>query len=101
MVPLREEYRFSSQQRPNRLWGPPASISIGREESEADHSPPSIAEVQNAWRCTSTFPVRFHDVMLKHTDDWKRKAIQKLTLQFQEQKNREKQRYGPARLVQW
>jgi hypothetical protein len=86
-VPIIEEHHFSSHQRPNRLWDPPASISIAREESEADHSPPSIAEAQNAWRCTSTFPVRFYDAILKHKDNWKRKAIQKLILQFQEQEN--------------
>jgi hypothetical protein len=31
---------------------------------EADHSPPSSAEVKNAWSYTSTPPVRLHGVVL-------------------------------------
>jgi len=31
---------------------------------EADHSPPSRAEVKNAWRYTSTPPIRLHFVVL-------------------------------------
>jgi hypothetical protein len=31
---------------------------------EADHSPPSIAEVRNAWNYTSTPPIRPHGVVL-------------------------------------
>jgi hypothetical protein len=30
------------------------SPGVRRPEREADHSPPSSAEVRNAWRCTST-----------------------------------------------
>jgi hypothetical protein len=31
---------------------------------EADHSPPSRAEVKNAWSYTSTPPIRLHGVEL-------------------------------------
>jgi hypothetical protein len=31
---------------------------------EADHSPPSSAEVKNAWSCTSTLPLHLHSVGL-------------------------------------
>jgi hypothetical protein len=31
---------------------------------EADHSPPSSAEVKNAWSHTSTPPIRLHGVVL-------------------------------------
>jgi hypothetical protein len=31
---------------------------------EADHSPPSSAEVKNAWSYTSTRPIRLHGVVL-------------------------------------
>jgi len=41
------------------------AVSLGakRPGHEADHSPPSSAEV-NAWRYTSTPPIRIHGVML-------------------------------------
>jgi hypothetical protein len=51
----------------------PASYSIGtrgfslgvkQPGCEADHSPPSSAEVKNAWSYTSTPPIRLHDVVL-------------------------------------
>jgi len=51
---------FSSPPRPDRLWGPPRLSTGGfylgttRPEREADHSPPSSAEVRNAWSYTST-----------------------------------------------
>jgi hypothetical protein len=36
-------------------WVPGAlSLAVRRAGREADHSPPSSAEVKNAWRCTST-----------------------------------------------
>jgi hypothetical protein len=48
---------FFSLQRPDRLWGPPSLLSNGyqglllrgakRQGREADHSPPSSAEVKN------------------------------------------------------
>jgi hypothetical protein len=31
---------------------------------EADHSPPSSAEIKNAWSYTSTPPIRLHGVVL-------------------------------------
>jgi len=31
---------------------------------EGDHSSPSNAEVKDAWRCTSTPPIRLHGVVL-------------------------------------
>jgi hypothetical protein len=34
---------------------------LGRE---ADHLPPSGAEVKNAWSYASTFPIRLHGVVL-------------------------------------
>jgi hypothetical protein len=51
----------------------PASYPMGTEGCfsggkaagrEADHSPPSNAEVKNAWSYTSTPPIRLHGVML-------------------------------------
>jgi hypothetical protein len=36
---------------------------------EADHSPPSSVEVKNAWRYTSTPPIRLHDVVLIESDN--------------------------------
>jgi hypothetical protein len=43
---------------PDRLCGPPSFISVGYRvkfsESDAGHSPPSCAEIRNAWRFTST-----------------------------------------------
>jgi hypothetical protein len=34
------------------------SLGVKRPGREADHSPPSSAEVKNAWNCTSTPPIR-------------------------------------------
>jgi hypothetical protein len=39
------------------------SLGVKRSGREADHSPPSRAEVKNAWRYTSTPPIR-HGVVL-------------------------------------
>jgi hypothetical protein len=45
-------------------WVPgPLSLGITRPRREADHSPPSSAEVRNAWRYTST-PIRLHGLVL-------------------------------------
>jgi len=54
--------------RPDRLWGPPnlqsngnqgaLSLGIQRLGREADYSPPSSAEIRNAWGYTST-PISF------------------------------------------
>jgi hypothetical protein len=60
---------FSSPLRPDRLWGPhPASYPMGtgalspelkRPGREADHSPPTSAEVKKMWIVTSTPPYAF------------------------------------------
>jgi hypothetical protein len=34
---------------------------------EADHSPPSSAGSKNGWSCTSTPPIRLHDVVLRES----------------------------------
>jgi hypothetical protein len=47
-------------------WVPGAlSVLVNRLKSEADHSPPSSAEVKNAWIYTSTHPIRLHGVVLR------------------------------------
>jgi hypothetical protein len=43
------------------------SLGVKRPGHEADHSPPSSAEVKNAWNYTSTAPVRLHDVVLSYS----------------------------------
>jgi hypothetical protein len=40
------------------------SLGVKRLGREADHSPPSSAEVKNAWNYTSIPPVRLHGVVL-------------------------------------
>jgi hypothetical protein len=46
-------------------WVPGAlSLGVKRPGHEADHSPPSSAEVKNAWSYTSTLPIRIHGVVL-------------------------------------
>jgi hypothetical protein len=44
----------------------PGAISLGvrRPRRESDHSPPSSAEVKNAWKYTSALPIRLHGVVL-------------------------------------
>jgi hypothetical protein len=50
---------------PPTQWVPGAlSLGVKRPGSEADHSPPSSAEVKNAWSYTSTPPIRLHGVVL-------------------------------------
>jgi hypothetical protein len=50
---------------PPIYWVPGAlSLGVKRPGREADHSPPSSAEVKNAWSYTSTPPVRLHGVVL-------------------------------------
>jgi hypothetical protein len=39
-------------------------LGVKRPGREADHSPPSSAEVKNEWSYTSTPPVRLHGVVL-------------------------------------
>jgi hypothetical protein len=61
---------FSSPRRPGRLWGPLNLLSNGygggvsflevkRPGREADHSPPTSAEVKKMWSYTSTPPYTF------------------------------------------
>jgi hypothetical protein len=40
------------------------SLVVERPEREADHSPPSSAEINNAWRYTSSPPICLHGVVL-------------------------------------
>jgi len=40
------------------------SLGTKRPGLEADHSPPSSAEVNNAWSYTSPPPIRLHGVVL-------------------------------------
>jgi hypothetical protein len=61
---------FSFPRRPDRLWGPPSllsnwyqgalSLEVERPGSEADHSPPTSAEVMNG--SIHPFPIRLHRV---------------------------------------
>jgi hypothetical protein len=39
------------------------SLGVKRSGHEADHSPPSNAEVKNAWSYTSTPPIRLNGVV--------------------------------------
>jgi hypothetical protein len=39
------------------------SLGVKRPRCEADHSPPSSAEIRNAWSYTSTPPIRLHGVV--------------------------------------
>jgi hypothetical protein len=39
------------------------SLGVKRPEREADYSPPSSVEVNNAWNYTSTPPIRLHSVV--------------------------------------
>jgi hypothetical protein len=68
-VPVRSSYH------PDWLWGHPASYPMGagtfsrgvkRQGREADHSPPSSAEVKKTWIYTSTPPYVYmvHGVVL-------------------------------------
>jgi hypothetical protein len=51
--------------KPPMQWVPGAlSLGVKRPGREADHSPPSSAEVKNAWNYTFTPQIRLHDVVL-------------------------------------
>jgi hypothetical protein len=55
----------SGDTQPPIQWVPGAlSLGVKRPGREADHSPPSSAEVKNAWSYTSTLPIRLHGVVL-------------------------------------
>jgi hypothetical protein len=46
-------------------WVPGAlSVGVKRPVREAEHTPPSSGEVKNAWKYTSTPPIRLHGVVL-------------------------------------
>jgi hypothetical protein len=50
---------------PPILWVPVAlSLDVKQPGCEADHPPPSSAEVKNAWSYTSTPPISLHGVVL-------------------------------------
>jgi len=40
------------------------SLEVKRPGREADHSPPSNAQVKNAWNYTSIPPIHLHGVVL-------------------------------------
>jgi len=72
---------FSSPPLPDLLWGPPSLVSNGhrrffppgveRSFREADHSPPSYCEGNNAWNYTSNPPIRLHVVVISwHKDNF-------------------------------
>jgi hypothetical protein len=55
------------------IQGVPGALSLGvkRPGREADNSPPSSAEVKNAWSCTSTPPNIFKAwCLVKHRDNF-------------------------------
>jgi hypothetical protein len=48
----------------NEKKGGALSLGVKRPGREAYHLPPSSAEVNNSWKCTSTNPTCLHDVVL-------------------------------------
>jgi hypothetical protein len=60
-LPPRPDWLRGPTQAPIQ-WVPGAvSLAVKRPGREADHSPPSSADVKNAWSYNSTPPVRLHD----------------------------------------
>jgi hypothetical protein len=53
-----------SIQSPNQRVLGALTPGVKRSGREADHSPPSSAEVKNTWRYTPTPPIRVHGVVL-------------------------------------
>jgi hypothetical protein len=55
------------------------SLGVKRLGREADQSPPSSAEVKNAWSYTSTPSIRLHGVVLRKTHQaavfWTRQLV--------------------------
>jgi hypothetical protein len=43
------------------------SLGIKRPERESDHSPPSSAEVNNAWSYTSTLPISLRCLVVSYS----------------------------------
>jgi len=61
----KETYRHTHQLPLPIQWVPEAlSLGVKWQVWEADHSPPSSAEVENACSYTSTLPIRLHGVVL-------------------------------------
>jgi hypothetical protein len=63
-IPSRGKRVVCTPQRPDRLWDPPSFLpnvywGLKRQRREADHSPPSSAEVKNGWSSSSTPPCVF------------------------------------------
>jgi len=69
---LRDFFLFAAASRPaldpNQPLTQWLSVFFSRGQSgpgrEADHSPPSSAEVKNAWSYTSTYPIRLYGKVL-------------------------------------
>jgi hypothetical protein len=66
---------FTSPYHPDWLWGPPnpsypmgtgwaLSQGVKRQGLEADHSPPTSAEVKKMWIYTATSPIHLHGTVL-------------------------------------
>jgi hypothetical protein len=51
-------------QPPNQWLSGALYLGLKQPESEADYSPPSIAEFKNDWSYTSTPPIRLHGMVL-------------------------------------
>jgi hypothetical protein len=47
----------------------PQVRAVKEPDCEADHSPPSNAEVKNAWNFTATPPIRLHIVVFNEATD--------------------------------
>jgi hypothetical protein len=50
------------------------SLGVKRPGRKADHSPPSSAEVKNAWSYTSTPSIRLHGVVLSYSTGMKKQV---------------------------
>jgi hypothetical protein len=59
------ETQLASSEMGTRVFSP----GIKRPEPEADHSPPSWAEVKNAWSYTSISPLRLHGVAFSYAQE--------------------------------